>query len=80
KNGGRDHWARLAPLLMHGGGMTRPGILGQSTRDGGQPAADPFTTANLVSTILHTSFDVGQLRLQSGLREISRLAETPPIG
>jgi uncharacterized protein (DUF1501 family) len=78
KNGGRDHWARLAPLLMHGGGV-RPGVLGQSTRDGGQPATDPFTTANLISTILNTSFDVGQLRLQPGLREISRLGEVPPI-
>ena len=80
RTGGRDHWARLAPLLMHGGGMTRPGVLGQSTRDGGQPAADPFTTANLISTVLHTTLDVGQLRLQPGLREISRLGEVPAIG
>ena len=80
RNGGRDHWARLAPLLLHGGGRSRTGVLGQSTRDGGEPAADPFTTANLISTILHTAFDVGQLRLQSGLREISRLGEVAPIG
>jgi uncharacterized protein (DUF1501 family) len=79
KNGGRDHWARLAPLLLHGGGV-RTGVIGQSTRDGGEPAADPFNIANLVSTILNTSFDVGQLRLQPGLREISRLGEVPPIG
>jgi hypothetical protein len=79
RNGGRDHWPRLAPLLLHGGGMTHGRLIGQSTRDGGEPASEPLTTANLISTILHTAFDVGQLRLQPALSAIARLGEAHPI-
>ncbi len=64
RNGGRDHWARLAPLLLYGGGMA---------------VSDPFTSANLISTILHTALDVPRLRLQPALAAISRLAEARPI-
>ncbi|MBC8290739.1 MAG: DUF1501 domain-containing protein, partial [Planctomycetes bacterium] len=31
KRGGRDHWSRLSPLVLHGGGI-RPGVIGQSKR------------------------------------------------
>jgi uncharacterized protein (DUF1501 family) len=79
RTGGRDHWARLAPLLLHGGGMTRGRVIGQSTRDGGEPATGPLTTANLISTILHTAFDVGQLRVQPALSAIARLGEPHPM-
>jgi hypothetical protein len=79
KNGGRDHWAKLAPLLFYGGGSRGGRVIGQSTRDGGEPATENYTPANLVSTILHTVFDVGQLRLMPRLAAIARLAETKPI-
>jgi hypothetical protein len=79
RNGGRDHWARLAPLMMYGGGIAPGRVIGQSTRDGGEPAHSEYGTANLISTILHAVFDVGQLRLQPALGAISRLAEAPPI-
>lgn len=79
RNGGRDHWARLAPLLLYGGGLAKGKVIGQSTRDGGEPAADILTTANLISTILHTVLDAGQLRLQPALGAIARLAEPAPI-
>lgn len=79
RSGGRDHWARLAPLMIYGGGMTGGRVIGQSTRDGGQPATDEYTSASLISTILHSVFDVGRLRLQPALGNISRLAETSPI-
>ena len=36
KNGGRDHWAKLAPLLFYGGGCQGGRVIGQSTRDGGR--------------------------------------------
>ena len=54
-------------------------VIGQSTRDGGEPATENYTPANLVSTILHTVFDVGQLRLMPRLATVSRLAEAEPI-
>ena len=80
RNGGRDHWARLAPLLMYGGGLTGGRVIGQSTRDGGEPIANPLTTRNLISTILHTVLDVGQVRLNPALGAIARLGEISPIG
>ncbi|MGE0610393.1 MAG: DUF1501 domain-containing protein [Pirellulales bacterium] len=77
RNGGRDHWARLAPLLLYGGGLPEGRIIGQSTRDGGEPASQPLTPKHLVSTLLHKLFDAGQLRLQSGLSQVASLAEHP---
>jgi hypothetical protein len=79
KNGGRDHWSRLAPLLLYGGGIQPGKIIGQSTKDGGEPAADNQNTTNLVSTVLHTVFDVGNLRLVPGFAPLAKLAEVPPI-
>jgi hypothetical protein len=79
RNGGRDHWGRLAPLMIYGGGTPGGRVIGQSTRDGGEPAVEAQTNRNLISTILHTCFDVGQLRLQPALAAIARLGEVSPI-
>jgi hypothetical protein len=65
--GGRDHWARLAPLMLYGGGITDGQIIGQSTRDGAEPASEPVTSDDLVATIMHTLFDVAELRIRRGL-------------
>ena len=80
KTGGRDHWAKLAPLLLYGGGIPAGKVIGQSTKDGGEPADNNLTPKNLISTILHTVFDVGQLRLRPSAAAISKLAEISPIG
>lgn len=79
RTGGRDHWSRLAPLMLYGGGLSRGQVIGQSTRDGGEPVADNLTTANLISTILHAMLDMGRVRLQPALGAISRLGEANPI-
>jgi len=80
KNGGRDHWGNLSPLLLAGGGHRMGQVIGQSSRNGGEPATDPVTNRHLVSTILHTLFDVGQLRVQRGLpREIGEAANWQAI-
>jgi hypothetical protein len=79
RNGGRDHWARLAPLMMYGGGVQGGRVVGQSTRDGGEPATEPFTTRNLVSTLLHATVDMTQLRLLPAFSAISRLGEAGVI-
>jgi uncharacterized protein (DUF1501 family) len=79
RNGGRDHWPRLAPLLVYGGGLPGGRVLGRSTRDGGEPATDSRTPKHLISSLLRLVFDHGQLRLIPGLNQISRLAEHDPI-
>jgi uncharacterized protein (DUF1501 family) len=79
RNGGRDHWPKLAPLLLYGGGLGGGRVIGQSTRDGGEPATEAFNPKHLISTLLRLAFDAGQLRLVPRLAQISRLAEHEPI-
>ncbi|MBL8795326.1 MAG: DUF1501 domain-containing protein [Planctomycetia bacterium] len=67
KDGGREHWGRITPLLVYGGGLRMGQVIGQSTRDGGEPNGNRYTRRHLLGTIFHTLFDVGQLRLQSGV-------------
>src|SRR5262249_54612661 len=69
--GGRDHWGGSAPLLLAGGGLKMGQVIGQSDRNGGQPATEPVRLTHLIGTIMHTLFDVGKLRVVRGLpREI----------
>ncbi|MDE0819146.1 MAG: DUF1501 domain-containing protein, partial [Pirellulaceae bacterium] len=67
KRGGRDHWGGLTPMMLYGGGISGGQIVGQSTKDGGQPATPPMKNENLVATILQSLFDIGELRLESSL-------------
>jgi len=67
RNGGRDHWGRLAPLLMHGGGMTHGQVIGQSARNAGEPASEPLTPRHLVATIMQTLMNPAEVRLVLGL-------------
>jgi hypothetical protein len=80
KNGGRDHWGNLGPLLLAGGGLNVGQVIGRSARNGGEPNSDPVRIRNLIGTVMHTLFDVGQLRIARGVpREILQLAEWDPI-
>lgn len=65
--GGRDHWGGLAPLLLFGGGANRGTVIGQSTRDASKPQSEPWGINNLLGTIFHSVFDVGELRLKQDL-------------
>ncbi len=77
--GGRDHWSRLAPLFLYGGGVRGGQVIGRSTSNGGEPATENLTPKHLISTILHTVFDPGQLRVTQGVPQIVRLSEEDPI-
>ncbi len=65
--GGRDHWGGLAPLMLYGGGTRPDTVIGQSTRDAAKPQSEPWTNDNLLATIFHSVFNVGELRLQQSL-------------
>jgi hypothetical protein len=78
--GGRDHYPKLCTLAFFGGGLARGQIIGQSSRKNDAPATDPISPANLLSTVLHALFNVGQMRLDPAApRELVRLAEAAPI-
>jgi hypothetical protein len=80
KNGGRDHWGNLGPLLLAGGGLKMGQVIGQSNKNAGEPATEPVRIKNLIATILHTLFDVGKVRITRGMpREILQMAEWDPI-
>jgi len=81
KDGGRDHWGNLAPLLIYGGGLKMGQVIGQSSRDGGEPASQPVTMKDLLATIMHSLLDVGQARLLPGVpqRVIEAISRGEPI-
>ena len=80
KRGGRDHWSRLAPLLLYGGGLGGGKVIGQSDKNGGEPNSIPHDPGHLISTILRTMIDPGQLRLIPGIpQEITELLDHDPI-
>jgi hypothetical protein len=76
--GGRDHWGGLAPLLVYGGGLKMGQVIGQSSRDAGQPQSAPYGNENLLATIMHTLLDMGKVRLLNGLpQDLMRAISTP---
>ena len=71
RNGGRDHWANLTPLLIAGGGLRMGQVVGQSDRTAGSPATERYTPRHLLGTVMETLFNTGEVRLQSDLpREV----------
>jgi len=78
--GGRDHYPKLCTLAFFGGGLAKGQIIGQSSLKNDAPVSEPYGPANLLSTVLHALFDIGQMRLDPGVpRELARLAEAKPI-
>jgi hypothetical protein len=72
--GGRDHWGKIAPLMLSGGGLKMGQVIGESTRDGGEPNSEAVTSAHLLGTIMNTLLDIGQVRLMENLsREVKSL-------
>jgi Protein of unknown function (DUF1501) len=76
--GGRDHWGGLAPLVFYGGGLKTGQVIGQSTRDAGEPQSEPYGNDNLLATLMHTLLDISQVRLLPGLpQDLLRAITTP---
>jgi uncharacterized protein (DUF1501 family) len=81
KNGGRDHYGELTPLLLAGGGLTPGQVIGSSDRNAERATSTPFTPANLFATMMHSLLDITQLRLERNvpLGLLSYLNDHPPI-
>ena len=82
KNGGRDHYGELTPLLVYGGGLKMGQVIGQSDAHATLPATEPYQPSHLLATIMHTLFDLGKLRLDQSLpRDVaSVILGGEPIG
>jgi hypothetical protein len=51
KNGGRDHWPRVASALLAGGGLRCGQVLGQTTRLGEEPRTRPVHFRDVFATL-----------------------------
>jgi hypothetical protein len=56
-------------------------VVGQSDSHAGRPSTEPYEPKHLMATIMHTLFDIGQLRLEQGVpRDLLQFIESaPPI-
>lgn len=81
KNGGRDHYANLTPLLLYGGGLKMGHVVGQSDAGAAQPATEKYTPAHLMATVMHSLFHVGEVRVDRDLPKnvVQTITENKPI-
>ena len=81
KNGGRDHWGNLCTLAFVGGGLPMGQVIGRSDRIAGEPDSDPISSANVLATMMHSLFDIAELRVQAGTpKDVERvITENEPI-
>ncbi len=81
KNGGRDHFGNLTPLLFSGGGLNMGHVVGQSDNHATQPATNPYRPEHLLATVMNVLFNIGELRVSPSVpREIIKVAtEGEPI-
>lgn len=63
--GGRDHWGRLCTLAFAGGGLKMGQVIGRSDKTASSPASDLVTNNMLLGTVMHTLFDISNLRLRN---------------
>jgi uncharacterized protein (DUF1501 family) len=67
RDGGRDHYGQLTPLLLAGGGLKMGQVVGQSDKKASAPASEPQSPVNLLATVMRTVLDVGQIRTLANL-------------
>jgi hypothetical protein len=66
-DGGREHYGELTPLLFAGGGMKMGRVVGQSDNHATRAVTKAYRPQHLLATIMHSLFDIGQLRLARDL-------------
>lgn len=53
KNGGRDHWPKVGPAILAGGGLKTGQVIGATDRLGGEVADRPVTYKDMFATVYH---------------------------
>ncbi len=53
KNGGRDHWPRVSPAMLAGGGMNVGQIIGATDRHAAEPTKRPVHFQDIIATLYH---------------------------
>jgi hypothetical protein len=53
QGGGRGHWSNVYSAIMAGGGFARGKVVGQSDRQGGEVADNPFSPKDILATMYH---------------------------
>lgn len=81
KNGGRDHYGSLTPLLLYGGGLKMGQVVGRSDSTAAEPATQKYTPAHLMSTVMRTLFHAGEVRISPDVPKnvMQAIAEGPAI-
>ena len=67
--GGRDHYPNMTSLAFVGGGLKMGQVVGQSDRTASLPATEPYEPKHLLSTIFHSLFDMGALRIAQNVAQ-----------
>ncbi len=63
KNGGREHYGELTPLAFFGGGLKMGQVVGASDNHATRAITTPYRPQHMMATIMHSLFDIGELRL-----------------
>jgi uncharacterized protein (DUF1501 family) len=61
--GGTGHWSELTPLILAGGGLKMGQVIGQTDRTASHAVTEHYTPANLLATMLQTTFNAAQARI-----------------
>ena len=67
KNGGREHYGELTPLVFFGGGLNVRQVVGASDNHATRAITTPYRPQHMMATIMHSLFDIGELRLAQNL-------------
>ncbi len=67
KNGGRNHYGELTPLVFSGGGLPMGKVIGSSDNHATRAATNPYRPKNMLATIMNVLFDTGELRITRGV-------------
>ncbi len=78
KHGGRDHWGNLCTLAFAGGGLNMGQVVGRSDSTAGSPASDPISSKNVLATVMHTLFDIAEVRLLTNVpKDVEQIITAP---